>query len=429
MDVPPARVAASALVLPALAAASAAIRYQFGPGISVCLVVALVLAPVWLGALRHYRFARSLLVLALLAIAWGTTVSLLDAARPFSSTLLIAQTSQLLSLVGAAGLLLWARSSIGVGWTVAAFGFGALANVVLTGGNVANLWKYSLAIPIVLLVLGISMHWRSRLLPVVLLTVFAGISAVSDSRSMTSFLLLAAAAMLWQASVPRIGDRARPWQMLLLLAVAGLAAFSLLQALILDGVLGEAAAQRSAAQIDTSGSLITGGRPELGAGLALIGENPLGYGSGTVPVSSDVWLAKSGMDTLGYNPDNGYVEVFMFGGHYEVHSVLGDLWIWFGPLGAVVAVLIVVVGAIGTASRMSTRTASAALVLLAVLGAWDTLFSPMLTSYRTLALLFAVAALPMIATTANQQLSPASPTSRRSAAPGSGSSRPRSGRP
>lgn len=391
------RAAVSTAVPAALAAAAAAVRFQFGPGLSICLVVALALAPVWAGVLREYRYARALLAIALVAVVWGAVATLLDDTRGMSLTLLIAQSSQLLSLVGGAGLLLWARSTIGVGWTITAFGAGSLVNVALTGGNPVNLWKYSIAIPVILIALGLAMQWRSRLLPIALLGGFAGISALSDSRSMTSFLLLAAAALLWQASAPAADGRARPWQTLLWLSVAGAAAYSLLQSLILDGVLGEAAAQRSEAQIDASGSLITGGRPELGAATALIAARPLGYGSGTVPVSSDVWLAKSGMETLGYDPNNGYVERFMFGGHYEVHSVLGDLWLRFGPPGAAVVVLIVVVGIAGAASRLSTRAASAALVLLVLLGTWDALFSPMLTSYRTLALLFAVAAVPTVA--------------------------------
>lgn len=408
------RADALAAAVAALAAAAAAIRFQFGPGVSVCLIAAVVLAPVWLGVLRQYRFARALLLLGLIATVWGAATTALDTARPHSTTLMVAQTAQLLSLVGGAGMLLWARTTIGLPWTIAAFGAGGLVNVVLTGGNPANLWKYSLAIPVVLLVLGIAMHWRNRVVPIVLLAGFAAFSALSDSRSMTSFLLLAAAAMLWQGSTRTADGRVRPWQTLLWLAVFALAAYALLQALILDGVLGEAAAQRSAAQIDTSGSLIAGGRPELGAALALIGAEPLGYGSGTLPVSSDVWVAKSGMTTLGYDPNNGYVEVFMFGGHYEVHSVLGDLWVWFGPVGALLAIVVVAVGLVGTASSLSTRTASAALVLLMLLGTWDTLFSPMLSSYRTLALLFAVAVPPVVAATANSlRLNPESPSSRR----------------
>ncbi|MCH1882710.1 hypothetical protein [Agrococcus sp. ARC_14] len=414
MQAPTARVALITIAVPALAAAAAGVRLLVMPGISVALIVAVVLAPVWLGALTRYRWTRALLVLGLLAAAWGALLSVLETARPTGTTLMLNQTGQLLALIGGAGLLLWARTSIGSGWTTTAFGVGTLVNALLMGPHPANPWKYSLAIPISLIVLGLSMHWRSRILPIVVLAGLAAASAASDSRSMTSFLLLAAAALLWQSFAPSPGARPNAGQTLVWLAVAGLAAFMLLQALILDGVLGQAAAQRSEAQLDTSGSLLTGGRPELGAAIALIGAEPLGYGSGTRPVSSDVWLAKSGMDLLGYNPNNGYVEVFMFGGHFEVHSVLGDLWVWFGPLGAAVAILVAATGLFGTASALARRTANGPLVLLTMLGLWDVLFSPMLTSYSTLALLFALAALPAVtAPGVAQGLSPASPPSGR----------------
>lgn len=427
MERPSPRVAAITLALPAAAAAAAAVRYQFALGVTVCLVVAVALAPVWLGVVREYRFVRTLLALAVVAAVWGATASLVQTERPFGLTLLANQTGQLLSLVGGAGLLLWARSAIGTGWTVTAFGAGSLIDELLSGVHPDNAWKYSLAMPVALLALGITMQMRSRVAPLVVLGVLIATSAASDSRSMTSFLLLAAAALLWQAFAPLPGARPKPWQTVVWLTVTSLAVYSLMQALILDGVLGEAAAQRSEAQIDRSGSLIVGGRPELGAASALIAAQPLGYGSGVRPVSSDVWIAKDGMSALGYDPNNGYVESFMFGGHYEVHSVIGDLWIWFGPVGAALAVLIVVIGIAGTASRISTRTASAVLVLLMLLGAWDALFSPMLSSYDTLALLFAITAPPAVARAAGgaaAMLNRASPSSRRDGAPASGPSTP-----
>lgn len=407
---------ALSVIVPFAAAAAAAMREQLAIGISICLVVAVVLSPVWLGALREFRWARALTALGFAAAAWGAATTLLQQEREIDQVLLRQETGDLLSLVGAVGLLLWARSRLGIMTTVLAFAVGALVNVVLTGGNPANLWKYSLAVPVALLLLSIADRVGGRWTAVVVLAGLAAISAVSDSRSMTSFLLLAGAAMLWQATGER-GHRARPWSALVALAAVALAAASLLQALILDGVLGESAQQRSEAQIDASGSIITGARPELGAATALIAQRPLGYGSGTLPSSSDVWLAKQGMQLLGYDPDNGYVDRFMFGGHYEVHSVIGDLWIRFGPLGAMIPVLIVAVGVAGLASGLSIRHASGALVLLALLGTWDSLFSPMLTSYRTLALLFAVAALPVVTGSG-------SPPSRRTGAPSAGWSTP-----
>jgi len=382
-------------IIAAGAAAASAIRYQFGPGVSLSLLTAVVLLPVWWPAMKQFRFVRPLLGLAVVAAVWGAVLTSTETMRPTSSSLLLEQTFTLLSLAGGIGTLLWARTQLGIGGTAVAFGLGALANVALTGGNSANLWKYSLAVPVIIIVLGLTSTSARRWLDLLALAVLAGICLVSDSRSMTSFLLLSGVIVLWQSFMPPGRRRPRPLQTLLMLGVLSLGAFSLLQALILDGALGDAAQQRTQAQIDTSGSLIAGGRPELGAATALISHRPQGFGSGVLPTSQDVWIAKTGMSGLNYDPNNGYVEGYMFGGQYEVHSVLGDMWLRFGPVGAAFAIMLVACAVYAVARSVSLRAASGLAVLLTLLGAWDTFFSPLLTSSRTLALLFAITAIPV----------------------------------
>lgn len=382
-------------IIAAGAAAASAIRYQFGPGVSLSLLTAVALLPVWWPAMKQFRFVRPLLGLAVVAAVWGAVLTSTETMRPTSASLLLEQTFTLLSLAGGIGTLLWARTQLGIGGTAVAFGLGALANVALTGGNSANLWKYSLAVPVIIIVLGLTSTSTRRWLDLLALAVLAGICLVSDSRSMTSFLLLSGVIVLWQSFMPPGRRRPRPLQTLLMLGVLSLGAFSLLQALILDGALGDAAQQRTQAQIDTSGSLIAGGRPELGAATALISHRPQGFGSGVLPTSQDVWIAKTGMSGLNYDPNNGYVEGYMFGGQYEVHSVLGDMWLRFGPVGAVFAIVLVACAVYAVARSVSLRAASGLAVLLTLLGAWDTFFSPLLTSSRTLALLFAITAIPV----------------------------------
>lgn len=396
-------------IVAAAAAAATAIRYQFGPGVSLSLIAAIVLLPVWWSALGKFRFARLLLSLAVIATVWGAVLTLFETMRPVSTSLLLEQSFTLLSLAGGIGVLLWSRTQIGLGGTAIAFGVGALANVVLTGGNSANLWKYSLAVPVIIILLGITATNRRRWLDLLALGALAAVCLASDSRSMTSFLLLAGVIVLWQIFMPPGSRRPRPLQTLVLLGVLSLAAFSLLQALILDGALGDAAQQRTQAQIDTSGSLIAGGRPELGAATALISERPQGFGSGVLPVSHDVWIAKTGMSELNYDPDNGYVEGYMFGGQFEVHSVVGDLWLRFGPVGAAFALVLIVCAIYAVARSVSLKAASGLAVWLTLLGAWDTFFSPLLTSSRTLALLFALTAIPL-AELASRTMTPAPST-------------------
>lgn len=403
-------------IIAAGAAAASAIRYQFGPGVSLSLLTAVALLPVWWPALKQFRFVRPLLGLAVIAAVWGAVLTSTETMRPTSVSLMLEQTFTLLSLAGGIGTLLWARTQLGIGGAAVAFGLGGLANVALTGGNSANLWKYSLAVPVIIIVLGLTSTSTRRWLDLVALTVFAGICVVSDSRSMTSFLLLSGVIVLWQSFMPPGRRRPRPLQTLLMLGVLSLGAFSLLQALILEGALGDAAQQRTQAQIDTSGSLIAGGRPELGAATALISHRPQGFGSGVLPTSQDVWIAKTGMSGLNYDPNNGYVEGYMFGGQYEVHSVLGDMWLRFGPVGAVFAIMLVACAVYAVARSVSLRAASGLAVLLTLLGAWDTFFSPLLTSSRTLALLFAITAIPVSAV-ARRKAESTAPLARLSAPP------------
>ena len=247
-------------IIAAAAAAASAIRYQFGPGISLSLLTAVVLIPVWWPAMKEYRFARLLLGLAGAAAVWGVVLTTFETFRPTSSSLMMEQTFTLLSLAGGIGVLLWVRSQLGIAGTAVAFGVGALANVALTGGNSANLWKYSLAVPVIIIVLGLTSTSGRRWLDLLALGALAAVCLVSDSRSMTSFLLLSGVIVLWQSFMPPGRRRPRPAQTLLLLGLLSVAAFSLLQALILDGALGDAAQQRTQAQIDTSGSLIGWGR-------------------------------------------------------------------------------------------------------------------------------------------------------------------------
>jgi len=74
------------------------------------------------------------------------------------------------------------------------------------------------------------------------------------------------------------------------------------------------------------GAVVFSARPELGASWALFQNRPWGYGAGVKPRFEDLWVAKQGMAALGYDPENGYVENFMFGGRIELHSGLMDMW-------------------------------------------------------------------------------------------------------
>ncbi len=383
-----------------VAAMSMAVRYRFVLEVTPALLVSVALAPAWLGSLARYRGMRTIVAIGVFAVVSGVLVTMLDTSHSTSSRELASGTMQLATIVAAIGVLLWCREVVGLRVTTIAYGFGLLLNVVSTTGiNETNALKFSFSLPITILALGFTHRATKRGTEVLVLGVLAAWFAVfADSRSLSAMLLVTMVLTFWQARQGHSPTgRPRPWLALLLIGLLTAAMYQFMQSVILDGALGEAAKDRSQAQIDASGSLLTGGRPELGAAFALILRQPWGYGSGVLPSGTDLAVAKNGMHALNYDPNNGYVTNYMFGSGFEVHSVLGDLWIRFGIVGAIFAIAMAAYCVYATAVMISTRSASALTIFLAAHTAWDLFFSPIRAASYTLVL--AVAALALLAPT------------------------------
>lgn len=381
-------------MIASVAAALTAARFQVTSGVSFCLITCIVLLPVWWGALRQYRFGRTIVITGVLATGWGVALALVEQHRQVSYSLMQGQALNMLAFVGSLGVLLWCRSHIGSTRTAMWFGIGAIASIAGSGVDSENAWKFTFALPVALTVLGAAGLTRRRWLEILALASLGTMSLLSDSRSMTAFFVLTIPVVAWQMVSREKRAEGTPWRALLWLAALALGAYNLFQSILLDGVLGEAAQQRTEMQIQTSGSLITGARPEAGAAAVLVTERPAGYGAGTLPSSADIWAAKVGMSALGYDPDNGYVDNYMFGQKIEVHSVLGDLWISFGPLAGLFALLLLGSALFAVARAVTLRACMGVTIYLLLLGIWDTFFSPLLPSSPTLALLFAITAIP-----------------------------------
>jgi hypothetical protein len=361
--------------------------------VSSSLVVGLVLAPVWLRALRQYVWGAVPLVLGGLALLSGWALTEYAAASHATTTVALLGYSLLfLSLVTGIGVLLWARSLLGAAAPVW-FGVGLLMHVAIAAPT-PNLWKYTLSIPAAVILLALAAWRRSRLLELLALGGLIAVSAANDSRSLASMLVMVVALVIWQVIRGWLRIRSTAFRTLVTVALLGLATYALMQTVILDGYLGQAARDRSLQQLDASGTLITGGRPELGASVALIARQPWGYGAGTQPNLQDILAAKSGMSALNYNPNNGYVEQYLFGQGYEVHSVLGDLWVHFGVAGALLSIALLVMIVTGTATRVAAGRASALILFVAVQTVWDQLFSPFYT--ESIAVLMLAVALTAI---------------------------------
>lgn len=355
-------------------------------GVAVCAL----LLPVTLRALRQYRFAPTIAVFAVLAIANGIVLTELTRGWAGTSTrMATANSILLLGVVVTAIALLWVRSLIGAQMMVLGFGVGVLLSVASRGINWDNPWKFTFAVPCILIALSLPRVWGHRRAQIAVLLVLAAVSALQDSRSLTGMLVVVMA-LLFTQGTPGTSTSGRAALVATRVALVGVGGYFLIQAALLDGALGEQAQARSVAQIERSGSLLTGGRPELGASIALLTARPWGYGSGVFPTGEQVQVAKQGMVALGYDPDNGYVNRYMFGNGFEVHSLTGDLWILFGVLGLAFAVVLALAVGASLVIRLASGTVSAVGAFLALRLMWDLAFSPIGSAALTLAVTLAV---------------------------------------
>lgn len=383
-------------VLAALVCVILAARITLVQGVTAGILISILLLPVWAVTLWRHRGGPAIITFGGLAIISGVVLTDFFAGdHPTSESLMQQNSFSLLSVIGGIGVVVWVRSLLGNAATALWYGVGLMVGVVFHGLDMDNVWKFDLSVPATVIVLALCMMSRRPWVEMIALLLLAVVSALNDSRSAGSMLLVAAALVVWQALGSRLAKSSTTVRTLAVFGFTAVIGYAALQAFILEGWFGKAAAVRSEEQIAQSGSLLLGGRPELGASTELIAANPLGLGSGTLANGVDLLIAKTGMSRLNYDPNNGYVEKYMFGNGFEVHSMLGDLWIRFGLFGAAMLIVALVVIALGTAGQVAKRQASGLMIFLAIQVFWDSLFAPFFsTSISTLVLGVALAMVP-----------------------------------
>lgn len=371
-----------------LALVALGLRQFLHSGLTSGFALALLLVPVWIVALRHYWGARFLSALGVVALVTGYLLSKVAyPAHDISTSNRTSSTMLLLGTLCGVGVILWARRIMSDGQVGLWFGIGMLLSAALgPDRSSANPWKFAWCVPLAVIVLSLLNRGKRSVLEIVALVLLALVSVTFDSRSYFATFLLAAVLVGWQLRPRRLSRRASWGWTALLMASVSVGVYFLGTTLLVDGALGQQAQQRSVAQIDTAGSLLLGGRPELAATLALMRDRPWGFGVGVSPTPHDVQVAKQGMAAINYQPNNGYVEDFMFGGHIEVHSTFGDLWASWGLPGLALAVAVGFLVIRSLAETVAGRTASAAFAFLACWTLWNLLFSPLYAAEPTLML-------------------------------------------
>ena len=382
-------------VLTALLAGAAAFLagtdFSLVRGLTVGGLMGAALAPVWIREAGRYRGAvlGGVLLLACLLSALALT-TWRSATHPPTEAGVLFELVPVVSAVMCIGALLWAQRVLSPGLVVCLYAVGSFMTATMGSRFADDPWRFGFAEPATMLLLGICLMVKRVSADMVALGALTAVTALSGARSMSAFLIMTAVLLLWQHR-PRTAKRTT--SALLSLVLVGALGFGLYRALegaALDGYLGQSAQERTEEQTRTAGSLILGGRPEIGATVALMMHEPLGYGAGTMATSTDMQVAKQGMSRLGYDPDNGYVEHYMFGTRIEVHSLMGDLWIWFGLAGLVLAGWLLWLATSYLGRSMAHRTGAALGIFLALQLGWNLFFGPIISSLPPLALALGV---------------------------------------
>lgn len=379
-------------------------RIGLGEGVTVGHVLTLVLAPLWFPTLRRYTGGVWLGVVGLIATLssiWLTIYASTDHGTTMNNT--VANTLLITGSVAAIGVLFWARELLPTWLIGSVFGSGMLVDVVThqqvlgynagSGGQI-NVWKFAVAVPLAVLTLSLAQRANRRWVEVVVLLGLALASARFDSRSYFGEFLIAALLVVWQA-LPVGGRRTSAARIVIFFGIVVAAIYNIGTSLILGGALGAETQARTLQQIQQSGSIITGGRPEMGATAALFLSRPFGFGAGTLADNADLIVAKNGMRQLNYDPQNGYVENFLFGKQIELHSMLGDLWSYAGLAGIAFGLLVAVLLTVIIGRSLAARAMSGLVIFVVVQTYWNLFFNPLLADAPVLVLALGLG-LPMI---------------------------------
>jgi hypothetical protein len=359
-------------------------------GVAIGDVVAVLLLPVWLPVLRKYAGARYIVGVGVIGVVWGyfLTVNAASSGFVINGSGRLQSAAHLLGAVGSIGLLLWGRTVVSFARLGAAFGLGMIVHAGISHIDPSgNAWKFIWAVPVGVFLLSLASMSGRPAISIVVLLGLAGVSSAEACRSYSAALVLAAILVLWSGRPRAPQSPTNAWIVNVgFLAALAVGIYRLASSLLVDGYLGAAAQARTIAELHASGSLLLGGRPEISATWALFTHRPSGYGLGVVAGPHDIAVAKAGMANIGYNPNNGYVERFMFGDHIELHSVIGDMWAYYGWAGILFAVSVGLVVIRYAARSISHRTGDALALFLCVWMGWNLAFSPLTAAFPVLIL-------------------------------------------
>jgi hypothetical protein len=366
-----------------------ALGFPFGLGLTSAIVPVVVFFPRYI---RDYRRSRLLTAVYLGAAAMavnGLILHVYDTSGTNVDNALFVTIFAVNQLV-AVGFLVWVLRFVDLRFVLAAYGVGMLLNATLVNGLPIDNVKYALGFPVALV--AAALVGNSRLAPLVFVCI-AVFGMANGARSFAAFA--AAAPLLWflgRTFVVRGKGAGRRAVLALLCAGVGYALYVLGTKLLLSGVLGENNRIRTERQLDASGSLIASARPEWFATWGLIKDDWVGRGPGAVPDVREILVARTGLRDGGFLGGGDYVTEYMFGGHYNLHSIIADMWVSFGVMGLLVGSAILLYLVRCTILELTSPTGRPVLAFLLVASAWYLLFGPLTSNLPLVCLTVAVCA-------------------------------------
>jgi hypothetical protein len=283
----------------------------------------------------------------------------------------------------------WARGLLSVQAIAILYGAGAIVDGLVSPELwQGNPWKYTFGWPIAICALA-AVARRGRTVQLVVLAALGALAAAYQDRSFVGFCLVCALLVVIGLGRSHQGAPKTPAQIARALALLAIVAFGVYQGgthLALSGALGRGTQVRTEVNITSGQPLIAAGRPESAAAFALARERPIGFGPGVTPNPDEQRAATRALIHRGVDPGTAYVKDYMFGGHVEVHSIVGDLWVGFGFFGLWVAGFLV----FWIVKWLAHYLSSSALLLpfIAVATLWDVAFSPLPSAFLKAVLAF-----------------------------------------
>jgi hypothetical protein len=281
---------------------------------------------------------------------------------------------------------------------------GTIIYFALPGGPYANLssladlWKYAWAQWATIILLYLLIQLRVSLpMQMLFLVALAGFSLVENYRSHAMVCLATAAVLVvgWLGAT-----KLARWVQLLIVALFGAGVATLVPAIAMSGIAGEAIQRKTELQANSGVPALLAGRTESPLSLTAILDRPwFGWGTANNISPEVIERAKATAFGLGFRPDFPIEHTwYLDNGDVSLHSILLTAWAE-GGLFAALLPLALFAGAlmiIWSAPRYGRWAALA--IVVAIQAVWDLLFSP--TSYNTLpalavlALVFAARHLP-----------------------------------